>query len=180
MSNPSRTIMTMAAVALSLAVSVSQPLAASNAVPEAQPLADQPPPPLPEGRLLDISSGGNFYGFLVEDQVSRHGSAVDAWFYLVIAPPMPFGSSMGVQGLDHLSFDCSKRVRAHLAAWYFDEDGQVLTSDGPSAPEAFGSGASQDMLSRVVCDGAKVGPGNEVIGHRAAIRAVRKMLAPGN
>ena len=150
--------------------------AASVGAPEPPPLNVRFGPPPPDGPFLMVNHAGHFFAFVVEGSMTRRGSVADLWFYEVVDPPQQLGQRSASQVLEHMQFDCRKRIAQELGHWVFDDaDGEIgaVDSDKPEAPRRMARGDRQDLRSRYVCNGMTL---DVEVANRAAARALAKRL----
>jgi len=142
------------------------------------PSVPAPPPQLPVGKLLFISSmaGSSMYGFAILDGPSPKSGVVSMYFYEIIDPPIP-GAPNVSQAMVRFNFDCIRGIRQSLGTWYYDKRDAVVFTDGPSAPVPIARGPLEDNWSRYACTGKYEPAGQPPVTRQQAVDTIHRMVA---
>lgn len=131
----------------------------------------------PEGNLMVVSGGQGSVVFITTDQTVRNGDIADVLVLDIFDPGLPVGASRVVESVVRRRLDCAARTYQDLGTSGYDDAGNVVLTMPREPARPIPAGSGYDFLARVACDGAEPPQKMLAVGHAAALKLGRELLA---
>lgn len=131
----------------------------------------------PDGNLMVVSGGQNSVIFIATDQTVRKGDIAEVVVLDVFDPGLPVGQGRVVESVVRRRLDCAARTYQDLGTSGYDDAGKVILTMPQEPARPIPQGSGYDFLARVACDGAEPPQKMLAVGHAAALKLGRELLA---
>ena len=124
-----------------------------------------------------VSGGQNSVVFIATDQTVRNGNIADVLVLDIFDPGLPVGQGRVIESVVRRRLDCTARTYQDLGTSGYDATGKVILTMPQEPVRPIPEGSGYDFLARVACDGAEPPQKMLAVGHAAALKLGRELLA---